>query len=51
VTVKLGISDGISTEVLEGLNENDAVITSVVAPGVKPAGPAGNPFGGPMRRF
>jgi HlyD family secretion protein len=49
VTVKLGITDGSSTEVLEGLNEGDVVITSVVIPGAKTA-PTTNPFGG-GRRF
>jgi HlyD family secretion protein len=50
VIVKLGISDGTSTEVLDGLNENDAVITSVISN--KPVnGPVANPFGGGPRRF
>lgn len=51
VTVKLGISDGVSTEVLDGLKEGDAVITSVVIPGAKPTAPANNPFGGNRRGF
>jgi HlyD family secretion protein len=49
VTVKLGISDGASTEVLEGLNEGDLVITSAVIPGAKPTSVT-NPFGGGQRR-
>jgi HlyD family secretion protein len=47
VTVRLGISDGINTEVLNGLTENDNVITSVTLPGSSSAaqGPgAQNPF-------
>lgn len=48
VSVKLGISDGFSTEVLEGLNEGDTVITNVIMPGAGPvaAGQQGmnNPF-------
>jgi HlyD family secretion protein len=32
VTVKLGISDSIFTEVLEGLNEGDQVITGTTTP-------------------
>jgi len=49
VTVKLGISDGTATEVLDGLKEGDQVITAVILPGAKSA-PAANPFGGGPRR-
>lgn len=50
VTVKLGITDGIFTEVIDGLGENDAIVSSVTATA---GGPAGNsPFGGGFpRRF
>ena len=55
VTVKLGITDGVSTEVLEGLKESDTVVTSAVLPGAKSSAPATtNPFGGGQpgpRRF
>ena len=54
VTVKLGITDGVSTEVVDGLKEGDAVVTSVVQSGAKPGAPATNPFGGGQqgpRRF
>jgi HlyD family secretion protein len=50
VTARLGISDGIHTEVLEGLSEGDTVITAVIMPGAAPvmAGPSSggmqNPF-------
>ena len=51
VQVKTGITDGIATEVTEGLNEGDKVITGIVqAKGDAPAG-QNNPFGGGMRRF
>ncbi|MDB6168924.1 MAG: efflux transporter, family, subunit [Verrucomicrobia bacterium] len=50
VSVKLGISDGTATEVLEGLNEGDQVITSAVIPGAKSSAPASNPFSGGSRR-
>lgn len=52
VQVKLGISDGVMTEVTEGLNEGDVVVTgSNVAPGGSQP-PASNPFGGGgFRRF
>jgi HlyD family secretion protein len=49
-SVKLGVSDGITTEVLDGLKEGDVVITAVSIPGVaasptaQPASP--NPFSG-----
>lgn len=49
--VKLGITDGIATEVIDGLKENDVVISGTVAPaGSDPAGggarPSSSPFGG-----
>ncbi len=60
VTVKLGVSDGFYTEVLEGLNEGDTLLKGVIIPGatstVPPPGGSSmqNPFsgrsGGPMRR-
>jgi HlyD family secretion protein len=53
VTVKLGISDSIFTEVLDGLKEGDQVITGTTAPQAEatPSG-ASNPFsGGGRRRF
>jgi HlyD family secretion protein len=47
VTVKLGITDGSSTEVLDGLKAGDQVITSVVLSGNKAnSAPAANPFSG-----
>ena len=52
VTIKTGISDGTFTEVLEGLNEGDLVVTGVNLPASTatttrpPTG--GNPFGGPF---
>ena len=46
VTVKLGITDGASTEVLDGLKEGDLMIISAVLPGAKSGGAAANPFTG-----
>ena len=48
VKVKLGISDGAYTEVVDGLKEGDVVITSAKYPqAASAAAPAGaNPFGG-----
>ena len=53
VTVRVGISDGKDTEVLEGLKEGDVVVTGVNTPAVasanmpgRPGG--GSPFGGPF---
>jgi len=49
VQIKTGISDGISTEVLSGLNEGDRVVTGMTS--TSTAAPAtANPFGG-GRRF
>jgi HlyD family secretion protein len=52
VQIKTGITDGIYTEVTEGLSENDRVITSAVTKQASsaPTQPA-SPFGGGMRRF
>lgn len=53
VEVKIGITDGILTEVLSDLPEGAQVITGIISSsstaGSRP--PAGNPFGGGMRRF
>lgn len=53
VMVKLGVSDGFYTEVLEGLDEGDTVITGVIMPGAQaPIAPppggssSSNPFSG-----
>ena len=49
VQVKLGITDGIYTEVIDGLKEGDAIVTGVNLPSEgRPGG--GNPFT-PGRRF
>src|SRR4051812_9143544 len=46
VQIKTGISDGISTEVTEGLNEGDQVVTAEVSANTNSSPPAGNPFSG-----
>lgn len=52
VTVKLGISDGSFTEVIEGLAEGDVLISSFAAPEANAASqPARNPFSGGRRPF
>ena len=52
VRVKTGISDGAATEITEGLNEGDTVITSVKLAQSSTAPPAGtSPFGGGRRGF
>jgi HlyD family secretion protein len=50
ITIKTGISDGVTTEVLEGLKEGDRVVTGTTESGAS-ATPASNPFGGGPRRF
>lgn len=42
---KLGISDGRFTEVLEGLNEGDVIVTGIITSTTN-AAPMNNPFGG-----
>jgi HlyD family secretion protein len=49
VQIKTGISDGITTEVLEGLKEGDLVITAMV--GKAAAQSTTNPLAGRQRRF
>jgi HlyD family secretion protein len=52
VSVKLGITDGAFTEVLEGLAEGDVLISSFAAPEGSAANqPARNPFSGARRPF
>ena len=51
VPVKLGINDGVATEVTEGLKEGDLVVTGTATPQAGPASAAPNPFGGGPRRF
>jgi HlyD family secretion protein len=50
VSAKFGITDGSSTEIIEGLNEGDIIVSSVYVPGDNtPSGQpqqARNPFGG-----
>ena len=49
VSARLGITDGINTEVVDGLKEGDVIITSVVLPGASSTAagrPASTPFAG-----
>lgn len=50
VTVKLGISDGLTTEILAGLKPGDLVVTGATVPRSS-GGPAANPLSGAPRRF
>jgi HlyD family secretion protein len=57
VVIKAGITDGSYTEVLEGLNESDVVVSGVNLPAAQaaatgmrpPSSPFGGPFGGGFR--
>lgn len=50
VQIKTGISDGTTTEVFQGLAEEDRVITGQLnAPNTATSPQQGNPFGGPRR--
>jgi HlyD family secretion protein len=51
VQIKTGISDGIFTEVLDGLKEGDRVITAETGPPSRAAQPSNNPLAGGQRRF
>jgi HlyD family secretion protein len=50
VQIKTGISDGVVTEVIEGLKEGDRVVTAEMATKSQPASTPANPFSG-GRRF
>ena len=51
VKIKTGISDGIMTEVVEGLQEGERVVTAELASITNAPQPSANPFGGGPRRF
>ena len=51
VQIKTGISDGVVTEVIEGLKEGDRVVTAELASKFPAASPPPNPFSGGARRF
>ena len=51
VQVKTGISDGVMTEVIEGLKEGDRVVTADLASTTTASSPPANPFSGGRRRF
>lgn len=52
VQVKVGISDGVNTEVIEGLEEGTQVVTGTLTPLSTTTTPTASPFGGPsFRRF
>jgi len=51
VQIKIGISDGIDTEVLDGLKEGDQVVTGATSTSTQTTTPTSSPFGGGPRRF
>ena len=51
VQIKTGISDGISTELLDGLKEGDRVVTAITGKAADSASKSSNPFTGGQRRF
>src|SRR6266705_2043321 len=51
VQIKTGISDGIMTEVTEGLKEGDRVVTAELSSLAASSSPPANPFSGQQRRF
>jgi HlyD family secretion protein len=50
VTIKIGISDGVATEIMEGLKEGDRVVTGMMESSGAASTPATNPFGSGPRR-
>jgi HlyD family secretion protein len=51
VQIKTGISDGTTTEVIEGLKEGDRVVTAEITSTTAASSPPANPFSGGRRRF
>ena len=51
VQIKTGISDGIVTEVTEGLKEGDTAVTAELTSPAASSSPPANPFSGGQRRF
>jgi HlyD family secretion protein len=51
VQIRTGISDGVVTEVIDGLKEGDRVVTAELASKSPSASPPANPFSGGPRRF
>ena len=51
VQIKTGISDGIFTEVLDGLKEGDRVVTATIGKATDSAAESNNPLSGGRRRF
>ncbi len=51
VQIKTGISDGIYTEVLDGLQEGDRVVTAMTGRAASSAQPSNNPLAGGQRHF
>jgi HlyD family secretion protein len=49
--IKTGISDGIVTEVTDGLKEGDKVVTAELSSPAASSSPPANPFSGQQRRF
>jgi HlyD family secretion protein len=49
--IKTGISDGIVTEVTDGLKEGDNVVTAELTSPASSSSPPANPFSGQQRRF
>jgi hypothetical protein len=48
VNVKIGLTDGSSAEVIEGLQPGAVVVTGLRTTAATAAAPAANPFGGPF---
>jgi HlyD family secretion protein len=52
VSVKVGITDGLGSEIAGGLSEGDVLLTSATIPGARPSPQPANPLSGqPPRRF
>jgi HlyD family secretion protein len=50
VQIKTGITDGIFTEIVSGLNEGDKVVSSVAQADAQNGGGTSSPFGGGFPR-
>jgi HlyD family secretion protein len=50
VTARFGITDGVSTEIIDGLSEGDVIVTGVLSAAEAAPSGASSPFGPPGRR-
>ena len=51
LSVKVGITDGLASEIIDGVSEGDVLLTSAILPGASGGSATASPFGGGRRGF